>query len=261
MQYDTRPLHLGYADFRYLLAQLGPSLGLWRAAEIAALREQAGLLTAPVLDLGCGDGFVTAQVMREVAIGLDPDGAALDRAAGRGLYRQFVSAPVEEAALPAGSVGSILSNSVLEHLPRIDDALAAANRALRPGGYLVLTVPSEAFSRWLALPGARYAAGRNRHFQHLNLWTAEAWADRLGKAGFAVETVRPYLRPGWVRAWDFLELLQMPQVGRRRLFGAAWRGMPAAWLDALARRAAGWDLSAPPPGGGRLIAARKVQSG
>jgi hypothetical protein len=34
-----RPLYLDAPTFRVLLEQQGPSLGLWRAAEIAALRE------------------------------------------------------------------------------------------------------------------------------------------------------------------------------------------------------------------------------
>ena len=68
---------------------MGPSLGLWRAAEIAALREQT--YEPPVLDLGCGD-----------RAGPEPGGA----------------------------------------------------RALRPGGRLILTAPTEAFSRQLALSGS-----------------------------------------------------------------------------------------------------------
>ncbi|MFB2879362.1 hypothetical protein [Floridanema aerugineum] len=34
------PLHLDTASFRKLLQLQGPSLGLWRAAEIAVLRQQ-----------------------------------------------------------------------------------------------------------------------------------------------------------------------------------------------------------------------------
>jgi SAM-dependent methyltransferase len=162
---------------------------------------------------------------------------------------------METAEIPAASLGSILSNSVLEHIPHIHAALAAAGRALRSGGRLVFTAPTEAFSRQLALPFAGYAAGRNRHFQHLNLWPVERWSEALSAAGFEVESIRPYLRPGLVRAWDLLELLQMVRLGRRRLFGMAWRSLPAGAFTRLAQRAARLDLSSPPPGGGRLVVA------
>src|SRR5437763_16243007 len=81
---DVRPLHLDAATFRVLLELQGPSLGLWRAAEIAALREQA--YEPPVLDLGCGDGLVTSMVLPRVEVGLDPDEKALEQAARRGIY-------------------------------------------------------------------------------------------------------------------------------------------------------------------------------
>jgi predicted TPR repeat methyltransferase len=91
MQIMSKSLHLPEGDFRFLLEKLGPSLGFWRAAEIAALREQA--YTPPVLDLGCGDGFITSQVLSQVEIGLDPDQAALERAAGLGIYQRFEGSP------------------------------------------------------------------------------------------------------------------------------------------------------------------------
>jgi SAM-dependent methyltransferase len=256
MQVITKPLYLPEADFRYLLQKLGPSLGFWRAAEIAALREQA--YEEPVLDLGCGDGLITAQVLTEVEIGLDPDCDALQRAARFGIYRQLVPEPAASAPVPAGSIATIISNSVLEHIPDLDYSLAAAHRILRPGGRLIFTAPAEAFNDWLAIPQSSYIAWRNKHFVHLNIWSLVEWKQHLIRAGFEVEQVRPYLRRGWVTAWDYLELAQMIQIGNRRIAGAAWRKLPPEWLDGLAQKAARIDLSAPEPGGGRLIVARKM---
>lgn len=255
----TQPLKLDAQQFRYLFETLGPSLGLWRAAEIAALREQD--YPPPVLDLGCGDGLVMSRVLDHVAIGLDPDRPALERAGQRGIYERFEPATMEEANLPEGGLGCIVSNSVLEHIERIDEALAAASRALRPGGKLIFTTPTEAFSRWLALPFPRYVQKRNRHFIHVNLWTVEEWAGRLGQVGMEIECARPYLGKNWVWFWDWVELLQMVYIGKKRLAGVVWRGLPPAWMDALARRAAQWDLSTSSVGGGRLIVARKRDQG
>src|SRR5437762_12778842 len=112
-----RPLHLDARTFRVLLAQQGPSLALWRAAEVAALREIT--FEHPILDLGCGDGLVTSQVLACVEIGLDPDNHVLERAARLGIYQHFESVTAEEMQLPDASIETVVSNSVLEHLPRL----------------------------------------------------------------------------------------------------------------------------------------------
>lgn len=252
----SQRLRLDARDFRTLFEQQGPSLGLWRAAEIAALRARA--YERPVLDLGCGDGLVTSRVLPFIDIGLDPDAAALARAHRRLVYGRFVNAPMEQARLPARSVGTVISNSVLEHLPRLDEVLSATARVLRRGGRLVFTVPTEAFSQWLTLPLGRYVRWRNRRLCHLNLWPVPRWAWHLERAGFTVEAVQPYLRRPLVTAWDLLELLQQVWIGQHRLFGLWWRRLPPALMARLAAKAARLDLAAPPPGGGRLIVARKL---
>ena len=80
---EQHPLHLDTSTFRVLLEQQGPSLGLWRAAEIAVLREVT--YERPILDLGCGDGLVTSLVVPYVEIGLDPNEKVLVQAARRGV--------------------------------------------------------------------------------------------------------------------------------------------------------------------------------
>jgi SAM-dependent methyltransferase len=252
---EQRPLHLDISTFRVLLERQGPSLGLWRAAEIAVLREVT--YEHPILDLGCGDGLVTSLVMPHVEIGLDPDKKVLERAARQGIYDRFEAVFAEDMQLPEASIGTVLSNSVLEHLPRLDTTLEAVVRVLRPGGRLVFTAPTEAFSTQLVLSSKRYAAWRNHQLSHLNLWPLERWIHHLERVGLEIEVVRPYLRPHLVRIWDDLELLQQIWIGHRRLVGMIWRLIPCAGMDRLAQWASQIDLSSPSPGGGRLIVACK----
>lgn len=250
------PLHLDAATFYTLLKLQGPSLGLWRAAEIAALREQA--YEPPVLDLGCGDGLVSSFVLPQIEFGLDPDPRAIMQAGERGIYKRFVAMPAEEANIDDESIGTVLSNSVLEHLPRLDDALKTVERILRPGGKLVFTAPTDVFSTWLALPFMSYAAWRNRQLCHLNLWSTDEWIGKLRQVGLEVEMVRPYLTHRLVWAWDALELLQQIWVGRRRLVGIGWRRIPPDQMELLAAWTSRLNLSATlAASGGRLIAARK----
>jgi SAM-dependent methyltransferase len=252
----TSPLHLDAPTFRTLLELQGPSLGLWRAAEIAVLREQ--IYTPPILDLGCGNGLVTSFVLSKVDIGLDPDEKELACAAQRAIYSRFEAVPAEESDLPDASIGTVVSNSVLEHLPRIDDVLAMIARVLRPGGRLIFTAPTETFSSWLALPLTPYAGWRNSQLQHLNLWSTEQWYGHLLRVGLQVEVVRPYLRRSLVSLWDMLELWQQIWLFRRRLVSLLWRRIPSALFEQMAHWASHLDLAAPVPGGGRLIVARKL---
>ncbi len=248
-------LQLPARPFRVLLAQLGPSLALWRAAEVAALREVE--YARPILDVGCGDGLVTSLVVGRADIGVDPWPEALDRAARAGTYERIYAVPMERAPIEPASVGTIVSNSVFEHIPSVDAVLSAAARTLRPGGLLAFTVPTPAFNRSLAVPFARYAAWRNRAYDHVNLWPVEEWRRHLRLAGLELQQVRPYLRKKLVVSWDLLELAQRIWVGRHRLLGIAWRRLPARALDRLADWAAGLDLSADPPGAGCLLVARR----
>jgi SAM-dependent methyltransferase len=255
MNAAAAPLHLGAAEFQILLERLGPSLALWRAAEIAALRRQT--YEPPVLDLGCGDGIVASFVLPRIDIGVDPCPLSIRRAAASSVYHRLEPHSIEQVTLAPGSIGTIISNSVLEHIADLDGALRAAARLLRPGGRLVFTTPTEAFSRWLALPVPAYRRWRNRHYQHHNLWPIERWQHHLHQAGFSMVQSRSYLRHGLVTAWDTLELLQRVRVGGRRIFGMGWRRLPRAAVQRLATWAAALDLDAPPPGGGRLIVARR----
>ncbi len=251
----VHPLHLDASTFRILLELQGPSLGLWRAAEIAALREQT--YEHPLLDLGCGDGLVTSLVQPHVEIGVDPNENALVQARRRGIFEHFEVKPVEEAQLADNSISTVLSNSALEHIADIDTVLATIARILRPGGQLIFTTPTPAFSRWLAFPWHGYVQRRNRQLCHLNLWSAECWAMHLEKMGLEIEFVRPYLDRHLVKIWDILELLQHIWIGQYRLWSIFWRRIPPNVLTYLAMRASQIDLAASAMSGGQLIVAHK----
>lgn len=249
------PLHLDKATFRTLLERFGPSLALWRAAEIAALREQ--VYTHPILDVGCGDGLVTMFVLDRVEVGLDPDEQVLKRAATLGLYERLEATPAQETSLTDESIDTVISNSVLEHVPEIDMVLAAISRVLKPRGRLIFTTPTKTFSSWLFLPIPSYARWRNHALCHLNLWTPDEWQCHLQAVGLEVEMIRPYLQHRHVWLWDALELTQQVWIGKQRLFSLFWKRLPHTWLDWLASRLSQWDLSASNVGGGQLIVARK----
>ena len=250
-------LYLDAATCRSLLERFGPSLALWRAAEIAILREV--VYKHPLIDVGCGDGLVTTHILSYVEFGVDPNAQALRQAAAQHIYGRLEAIPVQQLPLPDTSIAMVVSNSVFEHISEIDAVLASLARMLTTGGQLVFTTPTDTFGKWLFLPISAYARWRNRALNHLNLWSVQEWKRHLETVGLEIELVRPYLRREQVWLWDALELLQLIWIGKRRLFSLFWKRLPDTWFDKMAQYLSTWDMSSRHDGGGRLIVARKVE--
>jgi SAM-dependent methyltransferase len=130
---------------------------------------------AEILDLGCGTGATSAELLPfGGVIGLDVGAAALRHARRRGLAVAQASGerlPVRDAA-----VDVVVALDVLEHLDDDRGALAEIRRVLRPGGLLLATVPAYAFL-WSSHDEAlghrrRYARGELRR--------------RIAEAGFEI---------------------------------------------------------------------------
>jgi SAM-dependent methyltransferase len=91
-----------------------------------------------VLELGCGAGDLSAELLRRgarlTAIDISPGMVELARSRAAGA--SFVVAPAEETGLPDGSFDLVLGKWVLHH---VDVAAAAreVHRLLRPGGRAV----------------------------------------------------------------------------------------------------------------------------
>jgi SAM-dependent methyltransferase/glycosyltransferase involved in cell wall biosynthesis len=108
------------------------------------LRPYISLLIhhSPVLDVGCGRGEMLDLLSRSGidAMGVDIDPAMVQRAKGKG--HQVIQQDAVEylAAQPSASLGAVFAAQVIEHLQ--PDALLRllleAQRALRPGGVLIL---------------------------------------------------------------------------------------------------------------------------
>ncbi|MCX6113157.1 MAG: class I SAM-dependent methyltransferase [Proteobacteria bacterium] len=90
-----------------------------------------------MLDIGCGNKpyeSVFAPYI-EKHIGLDHQDSL------HGLSRVDIIATAYNTTLPDKSVDTILCTDVLEHIERPWDAVKEMYRVLKPGGYLILTVP------------------------------------------------------------------------------------------------------------------------
>ncbi len=189
-------------------------------------------LPAPVLDVGCGDGhFASVAFERPLDVGIDPWGGPIRKAAWYGGYRGLVQGDGVRMPFPDNHFGSAISNSVLEHIPPVDEVLRETARVLRPGAPFVFCVPNHQFlsglglSRILDRMGLRRLAGSYRLFfnrisRHIHCDPPEVWQDRLDRAGFQVERWWHYISP---------EALQVVEWGH-------YFGLPALLIHGLTRR-------------------------
>ncbi len=191
-----------------------PPVALWRAIELRTLAKESFL--RPVLDLGCGDGMIT-QVLFEsdppIEVGFDPWLEQVRKAPATGVYDAVQQA--QGAAMPYESetFGTVLSNSVVEHIPDLAPVLTEAVRVLRPGGRLILTVPSDAFRRLLAgyrdrvavadFDGAEaYARGVDSWLEHHRYPSPDDWGTMLQRVGLTLLRAVYYVTPQAMTLWD-----------------------------------------------------------
>jgi len=255
--------------FAAYLAQGPVFAALLRGAE-GKLMESATPLAEPALDLGCGDGFFSSLLNRPgVFVGVDPDRHSLRRAASGGAYSGLVRGSATALPFRHSAFGTVIANSVLEHIPDVDAAIGEIARVLRPGGRLLITAPSQHFSTLLGgahcfyrlgFPRLAGAYGRwfNWHSRHFHTDSAETWSERLQRAGLSVARAHYYFPAPAMRAFDLAHYLSLGRLVSRKLTGH-WVLAPAASLNPLYARL--WRRHADPApvetGGCIFIEARK----
>ncbi len=208
---DSRPDYLVPLLEHYWFA---PPVALWRAVELRVLAEES--FPRPILDLGCGDGLIAEVLFSHappIEVGFDPWWEQLRKAAHSGQYRRVQQAWGNAMPYPDATFATVLSNSVLEHIPEQNAVIREAGRVLRPGGRFIATVPSDVFRQLLAgyrermavgdLEGAEaYARHIDRTLEHHHYPSPEEWAEKLERAGMRLVKARYYIPPSVAALWD-----------------------------------------------------------
>ena len=212
-------------------------------------------LEEPVLDLGCGDGhFASVTFPQRLEVGIDPSAGCLAEARGRDAYRLLARSVGDALPFPAGHFATVISNSVLEHIPDLDPVVAEVARVLRPpdpargqrGGRLICCVPGEHFTellffstlfRRLRLEGPARAYQRyfDRISRHHHCDGVEVWRQRLAAAGLELAESFAYFSRRATHALDLGHYLGAPSLVAKKLFGR-WILAPARWNLALTER-------------------------
>jgi SAM-dependent methyltransferase len=147
-----------------------------------AVIARAGQRAGHVLDVGCATGVFLDGMRRWgwQTTGVEPNAAASAYARER-LGLEVITAELETAGLPDASFDMVTLWDVIEHVPGPRRTLTEAQRVLRPGGLLVLSLPSiESVEARLF---GRYWAGWDQP-RHLALFPREVLVDLLREVGF-----------------------------------------------------------------------------
>jgi 2-polyprenyl-3-methyl-5-hydroxy-6-metoxy-1,4-benzoquinol methylase len=149
-------------------------------------------LGAKVLEVGAGIGTFTERLTegRQV-VAVEPDPALASHLRGNAPSAETVEGEAGDA--PAGPFDSIVCFNVLEHIADDRAALVALRERLRPGGHLLLLVPSHPF-----LYGPI-----DRAFDHERRYAKRTLRSLVEAAGFQVADLRrvnPVGALGWLIA-------------------------------------------------------------
>jgi len=188
-------------------------------------------LPSPVLDLGCGDGhFASVAFDHPLDVGLDPWWPPLLEARQREAYRLLVRSDGAKAPFPDGYFASVVSNSVLEHIPHLDQVLEEVARVIRPGGRFIFCVPNHRFPqlllgaqtfRRLGLKGAAawYSRLFNRISRHQHTDSYTVWKRRMDRYGFTIDKHWDYFPANALHRMEVGHAFGLPALLSKMLTG------------------------------------------
>ncbi len=219
---------------------------LLRAVEADFYRDFE--LASPIYDLGCGDGHFASLVFKtKLDVGLDPGMVSLREAKEWGVYKDLVRSNGDRTPFAKRHFASAISNSVLEHIPDLQDVLNETARVTQSGALFLFCVPNHrwqenlsvsSFFHRLGLHGLARAYVRffTRISRHVNMLSPEEWQQRLEQAGFELENWWHYFPPAALHALEWGHYFGLPSYIVRKLFGR-WLLAPTRWNLTIADRA------------------------
>ncbi|HKF46191.1 MAG TPA: methyltransferase domain-containing protein [Terracidiphilus sp.] len=166
-----------------------------------------------ILDLGCGDGQLTARLAAAGAkvSGADSSAAMVEAARARGIDAEQASA--ERMPFPASEFDAVFSNAALHWVRDQGGMMGEVKRVLKPGGRFVAEMGGHGniAAIRVALIAVLTRHGFGDRENEVNYYpTPEAYRRRLEKHGFTVERIELIPRPtplaeggmaGWLKTF------------------------------------------------------------
>jgi malonyl-CoA O-methyltransferase len=169
-------------------------------------------LTGTLLDLGCGTGFLTGELLahsnHETTIALDIALSMLQTTQGKLADRLniiYLCADAEQLALAGKSIDSVVSNLALQWCKDLEAAFTGIKRALKPNGQL-------AFSTFgpQTLHELKSAWAEVDNYNHVNAFYSETQLKHfLQQTGFKNSHIKSRLySPRYDSVWTLMQELK-----------------------------------------------------
>lgn len=148
-----------------------------------------------ILDLGCGEGVLTAEWAERLpsarVVGIDLPDARLEQEwrLRRRPNLQFMAGTGEALPFASGEFDLVAAVEALEHVPHPERVLDEMSRVA--GRHLLVSVPREPLWRVLNLARGAYVGRLGDTPGHLNHWSKRGLLQLLGSYGQVVELRAP----------------------------------------------------------------------
>lgn len=196
------------------------TLRYWWLARV--IDEEVRRLDHPptIVDVGCDRGIIKRfipPIEGATWIGLDIDINRPDVELAK--YDERIQADFDEGLpVPDASADIAICSHVLEHLPRPEFTMGEIFRLLKPGGMLLVGVPTA--PKFIARLREKQfqkqlADGSRVHGQHIHVFDSERLTDLATRTGFVVEylTGTALLRKKGSKLEDYAAWIRFNQIG------------------------------------------------
>ena len=144
--------------------------------------------TQQILDLGCGDGFLSCQIAEKgynvTSIDLSTNRLLRFKDQAERLNIRQLEGDITNVKLPLESFDLIVCSEVIEHLPEYRLVLSETFRLLKKGGFFIVTVPNNEKLKMLTCPHCLKIFYRD---DHVNSFTRASLSESLKQAGFQID--------------------------------------------------------------------------
>jgi SAM-dependent methyltransferase len=186
-----------------------------RPQEAFLYRQNGPFFQRPILDFGCGDGFFSHVVFagQSVDAGLDVDEVKIRQAQAIKSYGKLLLYDGEKIPFAKNSFSTIFSNSVLEHIPNLDNSLDEIHRVLKPDGLFIATVMTDKWEQFLPLGkllGKTYVRYLRKMQEHNNLFSYQKWQNTFEHHGFKSCSIIGYVNQHTAKYLELYHYLSLP---------------------------------------------------
>lgn len=198
-----------------------------------------------ILDLGCGDGVLTAKLVESgaIVVAVDSSEPQVRAAHALGVDARVVDG---QALVFEGEFDAVFSNAALHWMKRADEVIAGVWMALRPGGRFVGEMGGHGCVAAIRTALAASLAQRGIDASALNPWyfpTVDDYSGRLLAQGFQVDSIALIPRPtplpgdigGWLETFAGIFIAKLPEMDRAGFISEVRDTLRPILCDSLGR--------------------------